>query len=151
MRIPPALLLLACLALGACTQPDSLRQQNLLLGDANVLPQTLDRLEKGKPHSIAFGISIDPTCPDGEGQTLHYFIAEDGKSVVTRYLGPGGPSGVSLRFRNEQVDDWHLLLCKVEWMTSEVVLAKWKIDGSGQAMETHVRTAQLRNATNHSN
>ncbi|MFK5955407.1 MAG: hypothetical protein QM477_03070 [Planctomycetota bacterium] len=101
-------------------------------------------LEKQELHQLPIrkggaAVQIDTNADGLFNQTLHLFIAEDGASVVSRYLGPGGPSSVNIHLSQEQTGCWHYLQCRVSGSHYAVALARWKLDSNGQVSQTYVR------------
>jgi len=123
------------LASASCALP----QQSLssdIPGDALLEKQVLNQLPSRKG---GIAIQMDTNAEGNFNQTLHLFIAEDGATVTSRYLGPGGPTSVGIRLTQEQAGDWYFLQCQVTASRYAVALAKWQLDAQGRVHNSYVR------------
>ena len=109
-------------------------------GDALLENQVLNQLPD---RSGGVAIQVDTNTEDNFNQTLHLFIAEDGASITTRYLGPGRPGSVSIVLTQQQSGDWNFLQCQVTGSLYAVALAKWQVDATGKVNHSYVRRVPI--------
>ncbi len=120
----------AYLIIGCATSPLTVRSSDDLLAEGLV------------PYAPGQHASITPQIEASTRQgdySLLYRIADDGRSISTRFLGPSEAIGAPLRMRTQHEGDWHSLICDVPWSDYQVTLAKWRIDASGQITSAHIR------------
>lgn len=126
-----------CLSLAgaSCVLPTQTSSSEIP-GNALLAKQDLAQLPL---RSGGVAVQIDTNADGMLNQTLHLFIAEDGGSVTTRYLGPGGPSSVLISLSQEQAQGWRYLQCRVSGSHYAVALAKWQLDANGKVQNSYVR------------
>lgn len=122
------------ICLGACSST------NLNIpGDAYLVPQHLV-VRNSQPRSQGgIPVELDTSVEGFSNNMKMYFISEDKESVMTRYVGNGGPGSMSFSHFREEAGEWSLLLCRVSGSDYYVTIAKWKSNKLGEVMDPHVR------------
>lgn len=127
-----ALLTLA-LAFGFISCASSLSSANPLEDQQQDMLITVERLD---------GMVLNPQVDYQTRQPdyyLKYVLSEDGTEIETRYMGPGETLGTPLFMGRHELNGWSYLMCAAS-KDFTVVLAKWRLDSSGEIAEASVRT-----------
>lgn len=123
--------------LTSCQNTEAGDSASTLPSMSSLVPTQLVRINQDR--SGGFPMRFDRPQLGGSEDWLTFFLEEDGSTVITRYLGPGGSSSVRSFRRIRNVGDWILMERWVPGSEHATVVAKWRQDEHGLAVDVHLR------------